>query len=170
MTNIIRYSLMLAITLCMAISVNAQKFGYTDSQVILMELPDTKRADAKMETLGKQLQARSEKMIASYQAKRADIEKRYQDGLLSQIQLEQEAAELSKEEQEIIKGQQDMEKQLMDKRLELIQPILDKVTKAIDDVAAEKGITYVLDKSSGIILYAKPSDDITEAVKAKLGM
>ncbi len=57
------------------------------------------------------------------------------------------------------------------KQQALTQPILQKVQKAIDDVAKENGYTYILDLSTGVILYhSKTANDITPLVKKKLGI
>ena len=46
---------------------------------------------------------------------------------------------------------------------------LEKAQKAIDEVAAAKGVLYVLDASVGKGLLVKKGQDIFNAVKAKLG-
>lgn len=170
MTTIFRYSLMVAIALCVTFSAQAQKFGYTNSQAILMELPDVKRADSRLETLQKQLQAKGEQMVQAYQAKGQNLQKRMDAGTISQIDYSTEAQALAAEESKIMQYEKDMMKQLSDKRAELIQPILKRVQDAIDAVADEKGYQYVFDMSTGVLLYAKDENDITTAVKAKLGM
>ncbi len=51
---------------------------------------------------------------------------------------------------------------------ELSKPIYDKAKKAIDLVAKENGYKYVLDTSSGNILYSEASDDIIGLVIKKM--
>jgi outer membrane protein len=51
---------------------------------------------------------------------------------------------------------------------ELSKPIYDKAKKAIDLVAKENGYKYVLDTSTGNILYSEAADDILPLVKKKL--
>ncbi len=170
MTKMIRYSFMVALMACFAFTAQAQKFGYTNSQGILMEMPDVKRADAKLEALQTQLQKKGQQMLETYQTKRADLDKRYQAGELSQKQAEAEMQGLAEEEKKIMKYEQDMMSQLASKREELIKPILDRIQTAIDDVAKEQGYQYIFDSSTGVLLYAKPSDDITDVIKTKLGM
>jgi outer membrane protein len=51
-----------------------------------------------------------------------------------------------------------------------MQPILDKVNEAIQSVAKEQGFHYIFDANSGVILYADESTDVTNLVKAKLGI
>lgn len=170
MTKIIRYTLVFAITVCLAFTAQAQKFGYVNSQAILMELPDVKRADAKLEALQTQYQKKGQQMLESYQTKRADLDKRYQEGTVSQVQAESELKVLGEEEKKIMNYEQEMVKQISTRREELIKPILNDVQEAIDAVAKEKGYQYIFDTGSGVLLYARPEDDITEAVKAKIGM
>lgn len=50
----------------------------------------------------------------------------------------------------------------------LFDPIQSRVNLIIKEVAAEEGYAYVIDGSQGTILYADPSTNIIEKVKAKL--
>jgi outer membrane protein len=54
--------------------------------------------------------------------------------------------------------------------MELTSPIIEKARKAVEDVATENSYTYVFNSTEGLLLYATPSDDITDLVKAKLGI
>ena len=54
------------------------------------------------------------------------------------------------------------------KNAELSKPIYDKAKKGIEAVAKEGAYKYVLDTSSGVVLYSEPSDDILLLVKKKL--
>ena len=60
---------------------------------------------------------------------------------------------------------QDMQK----KQADGLNPIIEKAQKAIEDVAAAKGIVYVFDASVGKGLLVSKGEDIFAAVKAKLG-
>ena len=67
--------------------------------------------------------------------------------------------------------QQMAEQSISDKRTELFKPIQDKAIKAVNDVAAENGFTYIFDTAGGMIVYSAPeSQDIFPLVKAKLGL
>ena len=61
-------------------------------------------------------------------------------------------------------------KSIQTKEQELLEPILTKARKAIEDVATEGNFTYIFDKSSGNILYAKESENVIALVKKKLGL
>ena len=55
------------------------------------------------------------------------------------------------------------------KQADGLNPIIEKAKKAVEDVAASKGIVYVLDASMGKGLLVKKGEDLFNAVKAKLG-
>ncbi len=59
---------------------------------------------------------------------------------------------------------------LQAKESELTAPIIERAKKAVQDVAKENGYTYVFNSSEGLLLFAEPSDDISELVKTKLGI
>ncbi|MDX9932404.1 MAG: OmpH family outer membrane protein, partial [Bacteroidales bacterium] len=46
---------------------------------------------------------------------------------------------------------------LSQKESELVQPLIDKAKKAIDEVAVEKGYTYIFDTGTGALLYQQDS-------------
>lgn len=56
------------------------------------------------------------------------------------------------------------------KQNELVKPLLDKVKAAVEAVAKEKGYAYIIDATSQILVVSPPADDITAAVKLKLGI
>ncbi len=150
--------------------VQAQKFGYINSQELIQNLPEVKEANAEIETLKTQLQKKGESMVKDLQTKYADLEKKNQSGDISPKQLETEAAVLKQEEQKILEYEQTSQQKILQKSETLFKPIQDRVNQAIKDVAAEDGFTYIFDTSLGIILYADESTDVTAKVKAKLGI
>ena len=54
------------------------------------------------------------------------------------------------------------------KSAQLLQPLYEKVRKAIQDVAKEKGVAYVL--APDVLIVSPPGDDLTPAVATKLGI
>ena len=78
-------------------------------------------------------------------------------------------AEIQGLEQRITTFQQSAQSSLQNKEIELLKPIEEKAQNAINIV--EKGkYTYILDSSSGILLYSKESEDILDKVKKELGL
>lgn len=151
-------------------TLDAQKFGYLNSQALLAELPEVKQADANLQALQTQLEKKGQMMVQDLETKYKDLQRREQSGEISPKALEEEAKKLKEQEGELGKFEQDVQKQLMTKRQEMLQPLIDKVNNAIKQVATEGQFVYIFDSSTGMLLYAQDSMDVTALVKAKLGI
>ncbi len=153
---------------CLAMTVQAQKFGYLSSASILQDMPQVKQADATLEALQKQLQKKGQTMVEELQKAYTDAQQKIERGELSPKQQEEEGKKLEAKQGEIQKFEQEMQKQIQDKRNELMKPILDSINKAIQDVAKENAYTFIFDE--GVLLYKDPAGDVTNLVRTKLGM
>jgi len=160
----------LTLALFVSSQVDAQKFGYINSQLLLSEMPQVKQAEANLDALKKQLQKKGQQMLTSLETKYKDLQRKEAQGELSPKQTEEEAKGLKLEEAKIGQFEQDMQKQLLKKQDDLMKPVIDKVNNAIKAVASEEGYAYIFDAVGGFILYADESSDVTAKVKAKLGM
>ncbi|MBX7093555.1 MAG: OmpH family outer membrane protein [Flavobacteriales bacterium] len=155
-----------------AIGVQAQKYGFVNTQTILEKMPEYQDAQKKLDDLSEQWQKEIE-------AKYAEIDKMWQAYQKEKILLPDQ--ERAKREDEIAmkeRSVKELQKQrfgvtgdLFTKRQELIKPVQEKVYKAIKEVAESGGYTFIFDKAnSAFILYADPKADKTEAVLKKLGL
>ena len=172
MKSLFKYTLVsLLVVGCMAVA-DAQKIGYVDSGSLLSVMPKVKEAESNLETLGKQLQAKGQKMMQDFQAKYQDLEKRAQAGDIAPKDQEAQVALLKEEENKILQFEQEMQNQIAAKREELLEPILEEVRSAIQAVAKDNGYTYIFDGSPGVgvLLYADETTNVTALVKAKLGL
>lgn len=151
-----------------ASSAIAQKVAYINSAVLMQDLPEIKQADSNLNAFQTQLQKKGEQMVTALQAKYQEIAKKQNAGEISPKQLEEESAKLKEEEAKITQFEQDMNKQVTEKRQALYQPILDKINGYIDEVAKKLGYDYVLDSSTGILLFAEDKYDITADVRHKM--
>jgi outer membrane protein len=170
MKKLVKISFLFVAFVIMATTLQAQKFGYVFSIQILAEFPETKIADANLETLQKQLQKKFEGMYTDAQNKAKQFQDDFQAGNLSPKQQEDAQATMAAEEKKIVEFQQKIQKQIEDKRNELYGPILEKVDAAIKEVAKEEGMTMVFNADTQVLLYADESTNVTDKVKAKLGM
>jgi outer membrane protein len=149
-----------------AASVQAQQFGYVNSQAILAEMPEVKQAEANLEALQQQLQKRLQASMEQLQADYIEIQRQVEQGELSPRQQETEAQKLQTRQQELAGEEQGMVQQIQKKREELLNPIYDKVNNAIKEVAKEKGYTFIFDQA--VLLYGEEALDVSADVKAKL--
>ncbi len=151
-------------------SAQSKKLGYINSAAILAEMPEVKQMQANLEGFQAQLQKKGEQMVSEYQQKQQDAIQRKQQGTLSPVEEEQLLKELQEKEQAIYAYQAEMQQKLAEKEQTLLKPILEKINAAIQEVAQSEGYAYIFDLSTGAILYADESLDLTEKVKAKLGI
>lgn len=153
-----------------AFSMQAQKFGFINSQELIQNIPEVKEANSNIETYKNQLQKKGQEMIQSLQAKYADLGKKQQNGEMSPKQIEIETQALKTQEGKIGQFEQDSQKKIFDKSETLLAPLREKIQKAIDEVASENGFDYIFDASLGLILFADDTADVGSLVKAKLGL
>ena len=172
MNSILKYTFAIVLSAVLCVSAKAQKIGYVDSGSLLEMMPKVKEAESNLETLGKQLQAKGQKMMTDYQTKYQDLQRRVQAGDIAPKDQDAQVAMLKDDEDKIQQFQQEMQTQLSEKREALLAPILDEIKTAIQTVAKDNGYTYIFDGSPGVgvLLYADEATNITPLVKAKLGL
>lgn len=156
-----------------------QKLGHVNSDAIFANYSEVKTAAATAESFAKSKQTEIDKMVNEFQAKLKTAQDKQKT--LTAANKDKLTKELGDAETEL-KGlggkieelRTKSTKDVSDKQNELFAPIQKKVGDAIAAVAKEKGLAYVFDtsKSQGNsnIGYYAPNDDITAAVKTKLGI
>lgn len=168
----------IAVTLILLISVafahqsKAQKFAYVDTDYILENMPEYRAAQQKLTDIVKDWQKEIE-------STKSEIEKLYRDYRAERVLLP-EAIKKEREE-EITK----LEKQLSEfknkkfgpggeyekKQSELLKPIQDKVFNAIQEVAKDNALDFILDKAGTItMLYTNAKFDRSDEVLEYLGI
>jgi outer membrane protein len=159
---------MVSLWLVTATAINAQSFGYVNSQEILVAMPEMQQAENTLEVLQKQLQKRGQDMFDAFQTKLAFLQKKAENGELTPIDQEEQSKVLETEQLEITIFEKKMIADLQEKRGELLQPIYNKINDAIALVAKEQGLKMIFDQQ--VLLYGEESLDVSALVKAKLGI
>ena len=165
MKKIIYLTLLSLLTLS---SIAQNKFGYIDSQELLILMPERKAAETEVQNFAKSLETQLGSMTAEYQQSVQEYQSN--EATYTDLVKQDKIAEITGLEQRIQSFQQNAQQSLQTKEQELLEPILSKARKAIEDVAAEGDYTYIFDKSIGSILYAKESENVLSLVKKKLGL
>jgi len=152
-------------------SVNAQekplKLGHINSQEILQALPERAAAEKEINDLRANLEKTLTELSKEYETKVVEFQSMDPSTpAASQEALKNEIIGL---EGRIQTFQATAEQELMQKQEAKLQPMLTKVQEAIDAVGAENGFTYILDVSTGTVLY-KSGEDVGVLVKKKLGI
>ncbi|MCB0754976.1 MAG: OmpH family outer membrane protein [Flavobacteriales bacterium] len=145
-----------------------QKFGHIDSGALLELMPEKKKAETELEAFAKEFQTALEDMAKEYEGKVQTFQAE-EKGMVATVR-NTKMREIADLERRIQEFQQQAQEEIANKEQEVLTPIIDKARKAIDEIAKEKGYTYVFDSSLGVLLYADDSEDILADVKAKLGL
>jgi outer membrane protein len=147
----------------------APKFGHIDLQALVGVMPERAAAEKQFTAFQKELEDALTLMQKELQTK--IIEYTSKKDSLSDTVRKMKEEDLNAMNERIQNYQQNASQQLQTKQSELLKPVFDKADKAIKEVGAEKGLVYVFDMSTRVILYnSKESLDILPFVKTKLGI
>jgi len=148
----------------------AQKFGHVNTADIIPLMSEYKAAQTEMEELIKQYQDELNYMQEEYQKKEDDYVKN-RESLPENIR--------ARREQELMDSQQKIREYLEScqynkdmKEAQLMDAINAKVLKAIQAVGEEGSYVCIFNLAGGAVPFVSSTltTDVTEAVKAKLGM
>lgn len=152
--------------------VQAQKFGYIDSDFILSKMPEYGKAQGEIEQLSaawqkeiEDLQRKVEALYSTYQAEQV---------LLTEVMKQERLDEIKKNEVEL----KEYQKKVFGfgglfflKKQELIKPLQDKVFDAVEKVAKSNRLAIIFDKAGELVMiYTDPRHDYTDFVLEELGL
>lgn len=170
MKNVIKVFVVAFMVMASVAATSAQKVGHINLQELVTLMPDAKKANTELDTLQstllREIDRKTNEIKIKYDSYKADMAK---GTMLPSVQKSRED-ELNNLQTSLQSFQYQAQDDMDKKRTELFQPIIKKATDAINNVAKEKGYTYVLDSSAGTILFSTESDDLMPAVKTKLGL
>jgi outer membrane protein len=139
------------------------KIGYVNSEEIIKGLPEAKDSQAKLEGILKGWQEEIEKRGAALQQKYEEYQK--QANMLNESSKQAKQKELVEDEQKLNQYRQEKQQELAVQREKIMKPITEKVMKAIEKLAKEQKLAFVLDKATDVpVLYADPQYDYTYKV------
>ena len=148
-----------------------QSIAYIDMQYILKNLPQYEQANEQLTMLSKRWQ----KEIDAAQQEARVMATNYQTEqiFLSETMRAQREQDIVKKEQEVLELKRKyfgQDGELYKKREALIKPIQDEIYNAIQDLANEKRIDIVKDRSADpALIYMSSKLDISDQVLHKLG-
>lgn len=167
-----KFSLIIVFSLLVSFTMVGQqtklKIGHLNTNDLMQVMPGRDSAEQALNAYAQNLQKQLETMANEFQTK-------YNDYLANETQYIDAVKQIKQKElvdlQTRIQDFQDEAQNLLsNKEQELLQPLIDKAKKAIDEVAKEKGYTYILDTGTGAVLYWDGGEDIMLYVKEKLGI
>ena len=146
-----------------------QKLAYVDTSVISESMPEAAKIQQDLQAYYAELQQEYQTMALELQNKYKDYQAN--EATMAPILRETKQKELMDLQARIQEFEGSAETAMNEKRMELMKPLLEKVQDAINKVGKEKGLTYVIDKALGVVVYiGDDAIDITADVKKKLGI
>jgi outer membrane protein len=152
--------------------VNAQRFGYIDTDFVLNKMPEYGKAQDEINQLSeaweKEIQDMAKKIEAMYNDLQAE------QVLLTDEMKKERTSAIQKKEAEL----KEYQKKVFGfgglfflKKQELIKPIQDKVWDSVDKVAKQNNLAIVFDKAGELVMiYTDPRYDYTDFVLDELGL
>lgn len=163
--------LMLAMSLAVAGTGMAQKYGHCNFGSLVSLMPGTKAADTELEAFQKQLVAKGEEMAKAFQEKVTKFYQDQQSGDFTPKVISEREQALQQEQQSIMAYEQEIQQKLSEKREELLKPLVEQVEASIAKIAKANGYNMIFDTSVfNSVLFAADTVDITEQVKQDLGI
>lgn len=153
-----------------------QKIGHISLGEIIQSTPEFKAAEGQLKTLSDGKTKEIQDMVTIYQTKQKDANDKLRNrSEANKDTVDPEINKIGQELQDIQSriqtAQQAAQDELGKKEEELIAPVHKKVMDAVNAISKEKGMAYVFDISNpGLIPYYQGGEDLTAAVKAKLGI
>lgn len=161
--------LFLALMLVIPMGMYAQKFGHVNSSAIIPLMPEYTTAQTELQSLQKQYEDEIKRMQDELNKKGEEFEA--QKATLPANIAERREKELqdlfNRMNSYYQEGQQHMQRATDEK----MAAISDKLKKAIKEVGDAGGFVYILDTTGAVPYISETlSTDVTETVKAKLGI
>ncbi|MCD4698718.1 MAG: OmpH family outer membrane protein [Bacteroidales bacterium] len=144
------------------------KLGHIDFATLYGMMPGLDSVKIEFEAYNKSIQEQFAAMQTELENKFMDYQANV-DGM-SEIIRSTKEAEINDLKERMDAFEVTATQDLQNKELELTAPIIEKAKNAVNNVAKESGYTYIFNSTEGLLLYADPTDDLMDKVKAELGI
>lgn len=138
------------------------KMGFVDLQKTLQSVEAGKTAKKTLEKEVTSKRTGLEKKQQQLQKEAEEFEKKA--GLMNDAAKAKRQQELQQQFAELQKTAAESQMELQKRERELTKPIIDEIRSVVETLGREKGLTLVLEKNEGAVLYAQSGEDLTEAV------
>ncbi len=170
MRNLTKFiAVLLFVGLTVSVGAQIPKFGHIDLQALIQVMPERATAETEFNKFQTELEDIFDEMQQELQTKMTSFQQMGDSA--STIKKNAKVAEIQDMQLRVQNYQQTAQQQLQSKQTELLKPVFDKAEKAVEDVAKEKGLVYVFDIGTKVVLYkSAESLDLLPLVKLKLGI
>jgi outer membrane protein len=152
--------------------VQAQKFGYIDSEFILNKHPDYKLVQDELTNLSNEWKKEAQDLEQAVKEMYANL--KAEEVLLTEEMYQERMTAIKEKEKEAIAFNNrvfGLNGQYYQKQKELLQPLQSKIYDAIDRVCKRNNLVVLFDKAAGpLMIYTDPRHDYSEFVLEELGI
>jgi len=153
-------------------AVQAQKFGYIDTDYILTKMPDAQKVQGDMDAAGtkwdKEIQGRQ------LEIDRLEQDYRAEEVLLTDAMRQERKQAIETKRREAMDYNKKIygpEGLLYLKRKELMNPLRDKIFEAATKVVKTRKLEFMFDKAADLVMiYADPRHDYSDYVLEEMGL
>lgn len=124
------------------------KIGYMNVQEVISQMPERPAVERQLNDFIAEKRNQLQQRTASFQQAVADYQENRAS--MSQQQQDQREEELAQMEEELVNYQQTLQAEMQQKRTELLSPLYDRINAAIETVAQELELDFVLNEETGI--------------------
>lgn len=150
------------------------RIGYVEPQAILEKMPEMKAVQQKLQNFVERKREEFAEKQTNFQQQVTEYEQRA--SVISEEAKQKEEERLGQMQAELQQAQTQFQQEVQQRQQELMGPLFEQINSAINTVASERGLTYVLNTATNqgdvIILYASPEAqqnyDITDEVMEEL--
>lgn len=162
----------LALVMVLAVSAvmgQAPQFGHVNASFVLSKMPEYTEAMKKLAKTDSTYNLELEKLAVEINKK---VEEYNNDAESPQLLKDVKAQEIQELQMRAQQFQQRIEQDIQQQQMQLMRPISTKVMNAINEIAADKGLVYVFDVSSGNPVYVDEdkSLDLVPLLMEKFGI
>lgn len=152
------------------------RIGMVDAGEVLSEMPELTSVQDQLEGFANRKRRQFAQMESQFVQARQEFEQKV--AVISEQARQNEQQQLSEMAAELQQFQQEYQQELMMRQEELISPLRDRIMDAINEVAADMNLAYVVNRmvNNGdmVVLYAsdemRNNFDITDRVKSRMGI
>ena len=144
-----KHILLLAL-LILAISISGMqaqvKVGYINPQAVLEQLPEREAIERKLTELIELKEAEFSTREQEFLTRVRSLQERVQAQSISDDELRRQRAQLEQQQEELYELIETQQLEVQRRQQELLQPVLVSIDEAIEEVAVQLGLDYVLNE------------------------
>lgn len=141
------------------------RMGFVDLQKALQTVDAGKNAKSALEKEVSAKRTELEKRQSELQKEAEGFEKKA--AILNEAAKSAKQQELQKKFMELQKEAADSQMELQKRERDLTKPLIDELKSIIEGLGREKGLTLILEKNEGAVLFSAGGEDLTETVIEK---